>query len=139
MSDTAELEAELLALIKAATPGRWKVQRGKAGPMLLTVYDEELQDWRELAKFYIDPLRRDGDRTNARLAALAPGLAAAVELARVLRAARKARLATDDWQRKCVKQAHGDSHMRCGKCFLCLERKALACWDEALAQIADPQ
>ena len=43
-----------------------------------------------------------------------------------LLAARKARLATDNRQRECVKQAHGDSHMRCGKCFLCLERTALA-------------
>ena len=45
---------------------------------------------------------------------------------KALREAQKARLATDDWQRKCVKQAHGDSHIRCGKCFLCLERKAIS-------------
>ena len=121
MTDTAE--AKLLALIEAASPGPWEVGIST---------DVEYGPWPCFRLAEIHPADEIEVQATRRLISLAPGLAAAVDLARALRAVQRARLTTDDWQRKCVKQAHGDSHMRCGECFLCLERKALARWDEAL-------
>ncbi len=47
-----------------------------------------------------------------------------------LESAREARLATGR-QSTCSQQVHGDSHIQCGRCFICLERKALATVREA--------
>lgn len=55
-----------------------------------------------------------------------PALILAVD---ALEAEKKARLATG-WQSTCDQQVHGDSHIQCGKCFICLERKALAAWEK---------
>ncbi len=55
---------------------------------------------------------------------------------KALDAARKVRLATDDWQRECVKQAHSGSHMRCGECFLCLERKTIDAFIKTMLEVA---
>jgi hypothetical protein len=55
-------------------------------------------------------------------------------MAEALEAEKEARLATGR-QSTCDKQVHGDSHIECGKCFICLERKALAALKEG-ARIA---
>ncbi len=43
----------------------------------------------------------------------------------------KERLAVGD-QRTCVQQVHGDSHIQCGTCSMCLEQKVLRDLAEAL-------
>ena len=115
-----EQDAKLLALLKAASPGRWKAQRDNAGRMLLSVYDDELQDWRELGEFYLHPLRRDADRANARLAALAPGLAVALRLARALRA-----------------KTHNGRQVGATHPTPCDDCKVLADWDRVLKGLSD--
>lgn len=47
-----------------------------------------------------------------------------VKAIQALIAIRAARLATG-WQSSCVKQVHGDLHIKCGECFICLERTAI--------------
>ena len=72
-------------------------------------------------------------RGSEKLEALAPRLAARVvadagvkrEAEAALEEAKAYRVERGE-QRECVGEVHGNAHHRCGKCFICLERKALA-------------
>ena len=71
--------------------------------------------------------------SDERIGALAPALAAEVLALRkqnalaleALEAVKRYRAERGE-QRGCVGEVHGDAHQRCGICFICLERKALA-------------
>lgn len=58
-----------------------------------------------------------------------PYLRVLIVAVEALGAEKGARLATGR-QSTCEKQVHGDSHIQCGKCFICLERTALGAFEK---------
>ena len=71
---------ELAELLEAASKELWVAQRDGQGRMKIAIYDnghrtDSLEGWYDLAEFFIDPVKRDTDEANARLAAQAPALA----------------------------------------------------------------
>ena len=79
MTDTPDRLAKIKELREAASQGKLKAFRTSSGVMVLAWYDDEIRDYRVLAKFNIDQRVRNADEANAALAAQAPALAASVE------------------------------------------------------------
>ena len=116
-------ETKLLALIKAAMPGPWVVRHRDVGG---DAYTDEMSSGLGLeVEGPPEPALRGqyAKSADARLAALAPGLAVAVDLARALRD-------YEDGELCVCKEGDEDAG-----CMTCVAQKALARWDEVLAEL----